>query len=101
MSERLLRRPSHPVSAGRHAACSWWPGCKVLQDGDAVAIFNFRADRVLEISRAFEYETFDKFDRKRHPKARAPPVGPACTAAATVSPEWVAARAWGRCALRG
>lgn len=40
-----------------------------LQDGDAVIIFNFRADRVLEISRAFEYEKFDNFDRKRHPKA--------------------------------
>ena len=45
-------------------------GRGVAQDGDAVAIFNFRADRVLEISRAFEYETFDRFDRKRHPKAR-------------------------------
>ena len=76
-------------------------GRGAVQDGDAVAIFNFRADRVLEISRAFEYETFDKFDRKRHPKARAPPVGPACTAVAAISPEWIAACAWGRCALRG
>ena len=44
-----------------------------MQDGDAVVIFNFRADRVLELSRAFEYEKFDKFDRKRHPKAGNPP----------------------------
>jgi len=35
-----------------------------------VVIFNFRADRVLELSRAFEYDKFDKFNRKRHPKAR-------------------------------
>ncbi|KAK9828001.1 hypothetical protein WJX81_007562 [Elliptochloris bilobata] len=41
-----------------------------IEDGDAVVIFNFRADRVLELSRAFEYEKFDKFERKRHPKVR-------------------------------
>lgn len=40
-----------------------------LQDGDAVAIFNFRSDRVIEISKAFEYEDFSAFDRKRFPKA--------------------------------
>lgn len=31
-------------------------------------IFNFRADRVVEISKALEYEKFDKFERKRFPK---------------------------------
>eukprot|EP00244_Chara_vulgaris_P001338 TRINITY_DN1210_c0_g2_i1.p1 TRINITY_DN1210_c0_g2~~TRINITY_DN1210_c0_g2_i1.p1 ORF type:complete len:560 (+),score=110.96 TRINITY_DN1210_c0_g2_i1:280-1959(+) len=41
-----------------------------VQDGDAVAIFNFRADRVVEISKAFEYPDFDKFDRVRYPKVR-------------------------------
>ena len=39
-----------------------------MQDGDAVIIFNFRADRVVEISKALEYEKFDKFERKRLPK---------------------------------
>ena len=49
------------------------------QDGDAVAIFNFRADRVVEISKAFEYKDFDKFDRKRYPDVRArAPVMHAC-----------------------
>ena len=38
-----------------------------LQDGDAVVIFNFRADRVIELSKALEYKDFDKFDRKRWP----------------------------------
>lgn len=38
-----------------------------LQDGDAVAIFNFRADRVVELSKAFEYKDFKSFDRKRYP----------------------------------
>lgn len=42
-----------------------------MQDGDAVAIFNFRADRVVEISKAFEYKDFDKFDRKRYPDVSA------------------------------
>jgi hypothetical protein len=32
-----------------------------------VAIFNFRADRVVELSKAFEYKDFKQFDRKRYP----------------------------------
>ncbi|MCX6998645.1 MAG: 2,3-bisphosphoglycerate-independent phosphoglycerate mutase [Kiritimatiellaeota bacterium] len=31
--------------------------------GDSVIFFNFRGDRAIEISRAFEDEAFDKFDR--------------------------------------
>ncbi|MGL5978563.1 MAG: 2,3-bisphosphoglycerate-independent phosphoglycerate mutase [Erysipelotrichaceae bacterium] len=38
-----------------------------IEDGDAVVLFNFRGDRALEISNAFEMETFDKFDRVRVP----------------------------------
>jgi 2,3-bisphosphoglycerate-independent phosphoglycerate mutase len=36
-------------------------------DGDAVVLFNFRGDRALELSRAFEDETFTEFERVRHP----------------------------------
>ncbi|MCD7788800.1 MAG: alkaline phosphatase family protein, partial [Firmicutes bacterium] len=40
-----------------------------INDGDAVIYFNFRGDRALEISRAFEGdESFDKFDRVKVPK---------------------------------
>lgn len=39
-----------------------------VEDGDAVVLYNFRGDRALEISMAFEQEHFDKFDRVRHPK---------------------------------
>ena len=39
-----------------------------IEDGDAVVIFNFRADRVVEISKAFEYEDFTAFNRRRFPK---------------------------------
>ncbi len=31
-------------------------------------LFNFRGDRALEISMAFDYEDFDKFERGRYPK---------------------------------
>ncbi|ORC85535.1 2,3-bisphosphoglycerate-independent phosphoglycerate mutase [Trypanosoma theileri] len=41
-----------------------------IEDGDAVLCFNFRGDRVIEMSRAFEEEDFDKFDRVRVPKVR-------------------------------
>lgn len=39
-----------------------------VEDDDAVVICNFRADRVVEISKAFEYEDFNSFDRVRFPK---------------------------------
>ncbi|MBO5207387.1 MAG: 2,3-bisphosphoglycerate-independent phosphoglycerate mutase, partial [Clostridia bacterium] len=40
-----------------------------VEDGDSVIFFNFRGDRSIEISKAFEEgESFDKFDRKRAPK---------------------------------
>lgn len=39
-----------------------------IEDGDAVVMFNFRGDRAIEISRAFEENNFDKFDRVRVPK---------------------------------
>jgi 2,3-bisphosphoglycerate-independent phosphoglycerate mutase len=35
-----------------------------------VIIFNFRADRVVEISKAFEYADFKEFDRVRYPKVK-------------------------------
>ena len=39
-----------------------------INDGDSVVFFNFRGDRAIEISKAFEAgEDFDKFDRKRVP----------------------------------
>ena len=40
-----------------------------VNDGDSVVFFNFRGDRAIEISKAFESgEEFDKFDRVRVPK---------------------------------
>lgn len=42
-----------------------------VEDGDAVVLFNFRADRMVEMSKAFEYPDFDIFDRERFPKASA------------------------------
>ena len=39
-----------------------------MRDGDAVVCFNFRGDRALEITAAFEQEEFSRFDRKRHPE---------------------------------
>ena len=40
-----------------------------IEDGDSVIFFNFRGDRSIEISKAFEGgDDFDRFDRKRAPK---------------------------------
>lgn len=40
----------------------------MVQDGDAIVFFNFRADRARQISRAFTQEDFTGFDRKTRPK---------------------------------
>lgn len=39
-----------------------------ILDNDSVILFNFRGDRAIEISRAFDDESFDKFDRVRYPR---------------------------------
>ena len=39
-----------------------------VQDGDSVIFYNFRGDRSIEISRAFDERDFDKFDRVRYPE---------------------------------
>jgi 2,3-bisphosphoglycerate-independent phosphoglycerate mutase len=39
-----------------------------INDGDAVIFFNFRGDRAIELSMAFEQDDFTHFDRQRRPK---------------------------------
>ncbi|MCP4338802.1 MAG: 2,3-bisphosphoglycerate-independent phosphoglycerate mutase [Desulfobulbaceae bacterium] len=39
-----------------------------IEDGDGVVFFNFRGDRAIEISRAFEESDFKEFDRGRVPQ---------------------------------
>jgi 2,3-bisphosphoglycerate-independent phosphoglycerate mutase len=41
-------------------------GC--IEDGDAVILFNFRGDRAIELSQAFDEADFEAFDRKRRPE---------------------------------
>lgn len=38
-----------------------------ILDGDSVVFFNYRGDRAIEISRAFDEKDFSEFDRKRVP----------------------------------
>ncbi len=38
-----------------------------INDGDSVVFFNFRGDRAIELSRAFDEKDFSKFDRERYP----------------------------------
>jgi 2,3-bisphosphoglycerate-independent phosphoglycerate mutase len=39
-----------------------------IEDGDSVVFINFRGDRAIELSMAFEKKNFDKFDRVRTPR---------------------------------
>ena len=39
-----------------------------VADGDSVVFFNFRGDRAIEISRAFEDQEFSHFERRRYPE---------------------------------
>ena len=41
-----------------------------IEDGDSVIFFNFRGDRAIEISKAFDDADFDKFDRVRRPNVK-------------------------------
>ena len=41
-----------------------------IEDGDSVIYFNYRGDRSIEISRAFEEEDLDTFERGRLPKVK-------------------------------
>jgi 2,3-bisphosphoglycerate-independent phosphoglycerate mutase len=41
-----------------------------IADGDSVVLFNFRGDRAIELTRAFEAEEFDKFARGPRPKVK-------------------------------
>ena len=41
-----------------------------IEDGDSVIMYNFRGDRAIEISRAFDSKCFDKFDRVHVPLVR-------------------------------
>jgi 2,3-bisphosphoglycerate-independent phosphoglycerate mutase len=38
-----------------------------VNDGDSVVFFNFRGDRAIEITKAFEQESFDRFGRVKKP----------------------------------
>ena len=38
-----------------------------IVDNDSVVLFNFRGDRALELSQAFDYDEFTQFDRVRRP----------------------------------
>ena len=39
-----------------------------VEDGDSVIFYNFRGDRSIEISKAFDDKDFSKFDRVRYPE---------------------------------
>lgn len=39
-----------------------------IVDGDSVVLFNYRGDRAIELSKAFDDDKFDHFDRVRRPK---------------------------------
>lgn len=39
-----------------------------IEDGDGVVFFNFRGDRAIELSRAFEESDFSEFERERVPE---------------------------------
>jgi 2,3-bisphosphoglycerate-independent phosphoglycerate mutase len=44
------------------------PNEQRIRDGDVVFFFNFRADRGRQLSQAFLFDDFDRFDREVHPK---------------------------------
>lgn len=45
-------------------------GAPLIEDGDAVIFFNFRADRMRQLVTAFREDAFTRFDRRKHPRVR-------------------------------
>jgi 2,3-bisphosphoglycerate-independent phosphoglycerate mutase len=41
-----------------------------IRDGASVILFNFRGDRAIELTQAFELDVFDRFDRSPRPQVR-------------------------------
>ena len=73
MEPALLAGCSHPAPMGPPCLHGTPPPLPALPctphpystaAGDAVVTFNFRADRVIELSKALEYQEFTHFDRK-------------------------------------
>lgn len=54
MPEFVIEKDGKPIGA--------------MNDGDAVVFFNFRGDRGIEISRAFDEDSFHEFDRGQRPR---------------------------------
>lgn len=52
---------------GEFVLCEDGKPVGTIEDGDVVMCFNFRGDRAIELTRAFEEDNFDRFDRKRRP----------------------------------
>lgn len=44
------------------------PDAARMQDGDVLFLFNYRADRMRQLSMALGFADFDGFERKRHPE---------------------------------
>lgn len=65
-----LREETHAIDQDLPAFVIGKDGKPVgtIEDGDSVVFFNFRGDRGIEISRAFEDASLSKFDRVRAPK---------------------------------
>ena len=60
-------RGEHPVVIDQDLPAFVVAPAAPMQDGDACVMFNFRGDRAIEISRAFDDDAFAKFDRVRRP----------------------------------
>lgn len=67
---RTLRRETQAIDQDLDAFVIAENGTPLgaMQDGDSVVFFNFRGDRALEITAAFEQDEFTRFDRVRRPQ---------------------------------
>lgn len=56
LTEFVIVRDGQPIGA--------------MQDGDSVILFNFRGDRAIELSRAFDADVLEEFDRGPRPQVQ-------------------------------
>ncbi len=64
----LAARDAHPGIIDQDLPAFTVAPITPISDGDAVVFYNYRGDRAIEISRAFDDDMFDKFDRVHRPE---------------------------------
>ena len=90
---RRRRTPETSTSPSSSSVDAGGQPVGTIADGDAVVLFNFRGDRAIEISRAYEEADFAEFDRSG-PAGRPRPACSSPGCCSTTATRWCPSATW-------